>query len=70
MFNWIVIGVLALNVQDISFEHWKRGVENIYVKLDRYIDEEAAEQAVGPQIGKKAISGVKRLLDIILKIKN
>ena len=39
---------------------------SIYVKLDRYIDE-AAEQAVGPQI--EAISGVKRLL-IILKIKN
>ena len=51
-----VIGVLALNVQDIS-SNIEEGV-SIYVKLDRYIDE-AAEQAVGPQI--EAISGVKKI---------
>ena len=51
-----VIGVLALNVQDIS-SNIEDGV-SIYVKLDRYIDE-AAEQAVGPQI--EAISGVKKI---------
>lgn len=49
-----VIGVLALNVQDIS-ENIESGVR-IYVKLDRTIDEEA-EKAVGEQI--LAIDGVK-----------
>lgn len=49
-----VIGVLALNVQDIS-ANIESGVR-IYVKLDRTIDE-AAEKAVGEQI--LAINGVK-----------
>lgn len=50
-----VIGVLALNVKDIS-SNIEEGV-SIYVKLDRYIDS-AAEQEVGPQI--EAIPGVKK----------
>lgn len=49
-----VIGVLALNVQDIS-ANIEEGVR-IYVKLERNIDEEA-EKAVGEQI--LAIKGVK-----------
>ena len=49
-----VIGVLALNVQDIS-ENIESGVR-IYVKLDRTIDE-TAEKAVGEKI--LAIKGVK-----------
>lgn len=49
-----VIGVLALNVQDIS-ENIEEGVR-IYVKLERNIDENA-EKAVGEQIS--AINGVK-----------
>lgn len=50
-----VIGVLALNVQDIS-ANIESGVR-IYVKLDRTIDE-AAEKAVGDEILK--IDGVKK----------
>ena len=49
-----VIGVLALNVQDIS-ENIEEGVR-IYVKLERNIDENA-EKAVGEQIAD--IKGVK-----------
>ena len=49
-----VIGVLALNIQDMSL-NIEEGVR-IYVKLDRDIDS-AAEQAVGEQI--KAIKDVK-----------
>lgn len=49
-----VIGVLALNVQDIT-TNIESGVR-IYVKLDRTIDE-TAEKAVGDQI--LAIKGVK-----------
>ncbi|WP_294580419.1 permease-like cell division protein FtsX [uncultured Thomasclavelia sp.] len=50
-----VIGVLALNVQDIS-SNIESGV-SIYVKLERNIDSEA-EQAVGEQIN--AIDGVTK----------
>lgn len=50
-----VIGVLALNVQDIS-ANIEEGV-SIYVKLERYIDSEA-ELAVGDQIN--AINGVTK----------
>ncbi len=49
-----VIGVLALNIQDMSL-NIEEGVR-IYVKLDRDIDS-TAEQAVGEEI--KAIKDVK-----------
>lgn len=51
-----VIGVLALNVQDMS-SSIEEGV-NIYVKLERDIDE-TAEKAVGSEIEK--IAGVKKV---------
>lgn len=51
-----VIGVLALNVQDMSSDIEEE--VRIYVKLERSIDSEA-EQAVGDQI--KQIKGVKKI---------